>query len=442
MSLDLAEAIALPPEKAIAWFRSKGHTISWNWQEPLQEANARAFTVAKVSSLDLLSDIRKAVDQALAEGRTEKWFEKTLTPVLQRAGWWGSFKTDRSDGGEMTVRLGSPARLRLIYRQNLQGAYMAGRWQEQARLARARPYLQYVAVLDQKTRDSHRALHGKVYRFDDPIWRTHYPPNGWGCRCRVRQLSEAALERRGLEVSSSEGQIVTQVKTAGLDYETGEITRIEVSGVRIGREVFWTDPGFSTNAGLASFMPDLDRYPADISRQYVQGVVTGPEFERWFRIWQRSVQLDTAGLTKPAAREAIREQRDRPAVRAARVAAELSTTGPELTMPVAVLPEALVEKLGVKSRTVQFSTSSLKEHLVAHPDVDLADYQRLQQLIEEGEFYQQGDRRIVLLATRGKTYRAAFKADADGKRLFLLSLFTTSEKMADRQVRDVLPRVR
>ena len=434
MSLNLAEAIALPPEKAIAWFRAKGYAISWNWQQTLQEANARAFTVAKVSSLDLLTDIRKAVDQALAEGRTEKWFEKTLTPVLQKAGWWGSFKTDRYDGREQTVRLGSPARLRLIYRQNLQGAYMAGRWQEQARLARARPYLQYVAVLDQNTRDSHRALHGKVYRFDDPIWRTHYPPNGWGCRCRVRQL-------RGLTVSSSEGQIETRTMTAGTDYETGAVTRIEVTGVRVGRDTFWTDPGFSTNAGLASFMPELDRYPADIARQYVQGVVTGPEFERWFRIWKQSVQLDTAGQPAAEARVSIREQRDRPAVRAARAAAKLSPTAPELTMPVAILPQGLTEKLGVTSRTVEFSTTSLKEHLVAHPDVELADYQRLQQLIEEGEFYQQGDRRIVLLATQGKTYRAAFKADADGKRLFLLSLFATSGKMADRQVRDLLLRV-
>jgi hypothetical protein len=37
-------------------------------------------------------------------------------------------------------------------------------------------------------------------RRDDPFWQTNYPPNGWGCRCRVRPYSEAALKKRGLKV--------------------------------------------------------------------------------------------------------------------------------------------------------------------------------------------------------------------------------------------------
>ena len=43
--------------------------------------------------------------------------------------------------------------------------------------------LRYVAVLDARTRPEHRAWHGLILPIDHPLWDTHYPPNGWGCRC-------------------------------------------------------------------------------------------------------------------------------------------------------------------------------------------------------------------------------------------------------------------
>lgn len=446
MPLDLAEAISLPPEEAIRWFRAKGYVISWNWQDTLAEANARAFTVAKVAELDVLTAIRQTLDQAIAEGKTERWFQNTLTPVLQKAGWWGVDTDPRDATGQTRIQLGSPRRLSLIYRQNMQAAYMAGRWQEQLRLREARPYLQYVAVLDARTRDSHRALNGRVYRFDDPIWRTHYPPNGWGCRCRVRQLSEFALRRRGLTVSSSEGELSTKTVAAGRDAYTGEITRTEVTGVRVlgrdGRpETFFTDPGFSYNLGPSAFMPDLDRYAPDIAKQYVQGVVTGPEFERWFSIWQRAVAADTAGLSNAGARAALRDQRVRPGQDAAKDALGFEGSVPELAYPVAVLRAEDMAALQTRSRTVQLSTTSLKEHLAAHPEIGLADYQLLQKMVDQGEVYAQDDRRIILLSEQGKLYRASLKVDEARRGVYLLSLIRTNKEIADAQVRS-LPRVR
>ena len=82
-SAELGYLLDQPPEAAIRFFERKGYAISWNWHDTLAEAHARAFTVARVTRTDLLADIHGAVAQALREGKTERWFQQTLTPVLQ-----------------------------------------------------------------------------------------------------------------------------------------------------------------------------------------------------------------------------------------------------------------------------------------------------------------------------------------------------------------------
>ena len=109
-----------------------------------------------------------------------------------------------SQGDKKEVLRGSPYRIRTILRTNINTAYSAGRYKRQTETIQARPWWQYSAVLDGATRLRHRELHGKVFRADDPIWDTIYPPNGFNCRCRVRALSERQVKARGVEVLSGE----------------------------------------------------------------------------------------------------------------------------------------------------------------------------------------------------------------------------------------------
>lgn len=224
--IDLRSAAFLEPEAAIAFFEAKGYRITWDWQEMLGNDHARAFTVAKMAQQDLLVDTREALLQALREGQTLEQFRRNLEPTLRAKGWWGRKEVTSPDGVTETVQLGSPRRLETIYRANLQSAYMAGRYEQMMDTADDFPYWEYVAVLDARTRPSHRAMHGRVFRFDDPVWRTHYPPNDWRCRCRVRPLSAASGERRA---ESSAGRLTTETVETGPDRATGEVRTAQVT---------------------------------------------------------------------------------------------------------------------------------------------------------------------------------------------------------------------
>lgn len=87
-------------------------------------------------------------------------------------------------------------RLDLIYRNNLQGNYMAGKWERFIENAGNRPYLMYDAINDSRVRISHLALDGIIRRWDDPFWRTHSCPNGHRCRCSILSLTEAQAQAR------------------------------------------------------------------------------------------------------------------------------------------------------------------------------------------------------------------------------------------------------
>lgn len=189
----LAVRFDLAPARAVEFFRGKGLKASFAWQDMLHEEHDRAFTVAKMLDLDLLSDVRDQVERAISEGRTFQQFQDELAPELARRGWWGEGQMKDPATGELReVQLGSPRRLRVIYDTNLRTAYASGDWARIRENAATAPYVMYSAILDSRTRPQHRAWHGKVLRADDPWWKTHTPPNGWNSLLPDQRVSGLA----------------------------------------------------------------------------------------------------------------------------------------------------------------------------------------------------------------------------------------------------------
>lgn len=262
--IDLSVVFGLPPEQAIEYFRSKGYVLTWDWRELWQEDKAKAFTVAKVMRTDILVDIRSALDDALNNGTTLREFEKSLTPILQAKGWWGKTEHVNTITGEVTTaQLGSPRRLKTIYQTNLQTAYMAGRYNSMMGGADTHPYWMYVSVLDGRTRPMHRAMNGRVFHYDDPFWQTHYPPNGFNCRCRVRPMTADAVASEGCTVQSSEGLMIDHE----IPMRDGSTVQVKALRVKVDGQdkLFAPDAGWSYNP--AQQANQLDKLAADVMQK-------------------------------------------------------------------------------------------------------------------------------------------------------------------------------
>ncbi|XYX40840.1 phage head morphogenesis protein [Candidatus Erwinia dacicola] len=126
------------------------------------EAHAVRFAVAGITKLDVLSDIHNGLTRSLTEGATFRQFQDELEPLLQRKGWLGRGLVADEDGVLQGKKL-MPYRLDTIFRTNIQSAYAAGRYQQQMSNVADRPYWQYNAVMDNRTRPTHSALNGRIF---------------------------------------------------------------------------------------------------------------------------------------------------------------------------------------------------------------------------------------------------------------------------------------
>ena len=86
--------------------------------------------------------------------------------------------------------------LRTEYDFAISASQNAARWNDFEKEAGDIPNLKYQTVGDDHVRASHQLLDGIIRPINDEFWNTHYPPNGWGCRCEaVQSLSGSKITK-------------------------------------------------------------------------------------------------------------------------------------------------------------------------------------------------------------------------------------------------------
>lgn len=252
---------AMPFGEALDYFRGKVNLPTKRWDDLQKGQHARAFVVAGAEKTGLLTDLRAAVDKIISEGETLEGFRARFDDIVKKNGW--------------IYKGGRNWRTRVIYDTNLRTAYMAGRYKQMIDpdVTALRPFWQYRHGGSVHPRPHHLALNGLVLRYDDPFWNTHYPPNGWGCRCYVVTLSARDLTRMGKTGPDETPEIKYQTYTD----RTGQMQRIP-EGI---------DPGWDYNVGQAAWGKRLSEEQMDAWR------ASGPEK------WQRLTPGDFKTANRP-----------------------------------------------------------------------------------------------------------------------------------------------
>lgn len=229
------------PQEALAWFKRKGIEPGFDYRDVWRQEHSNAFTVAKMLNADLLVEVQTLVADAIERGQTFEQFREVLKPLLVKSGWWGiQTMTDPLTGDDKLVQLGSEGRIKTIYRTNMRTARAAGQWERIERTKRAMPYLLYQLGPSLEHRVDHLKWKDLLLPVDDAWWTNHMPPNGWGCKCWIRQVSQFEADKLMID-----NKVTTVAPDGGtkqwLNKRTGEV-EVLPEGI---------EPGWNYNPGQA-----------------------------------------------------------------------------------------------------------------------------------------------------------------------------------------------
>ncbi len=170
-----------------------------------KDLRAQAITIRNIESVRVIAAVNQSLEKARKQG-------------ISFADWKATADISKFQ---------SEAHAERVFRTHMNTQMNRGTYLRAQEQSAKKPYLIYSAVLDDVTRVTHAAMDGIIRAVDDPFWNGHLPPNGFNCRCVVRQLTKAQakirrrvgrnktnklLEREGKKKLPSSKSIVTSPK--------------------------------------------------------------------------------------------------------------------------------------------------------------------------------------------------------------------------------------
>ncbi len=384
----------VPPEVS-AYFRDKNLKPAFSLQDLWGQEHAYNVTVAKAVDAELLKTFQDSLQRAIDQGQSFETWRDQLRPELERLGWWGKRMVSDPTGKspDKAVDFSSPRRLQTIFWSNVRSARAAGQWERAQRSKRALPFLLYVRTTSLEPREEHLAWVGVILPVDHEFWNTHFPPNGWGCKCSVRQLTRREAEKLLSEPGYTNDPGDFLAKTTFVNRRTGQVTQ-EPKGI---------DPGWGTNPGLSRAETLVENLTAKLD-------AAGPEvakkvIEEWMASPTPQILL---GIDK------------------------------RLQIPVAVAPD-IQKTLGAKGAIVVTSNDTIRVKAAdtkARQRVGVNDFAVAQDIIDANPHVERPERsppQVAIFHERGDNLLQLVIAKSRAGYLYIKTLFVTGSEKAKKR---------
>jgi hypothetical protein len=371
----------------IEFYKRKLNLPTERWDDIKKAAHDRAFIVAGAQKADLLADLNGAVGKAIEQGTGYAEFHRDFKAIVAKHGWTG-WTGEGSKAGEAW-------RSKVIYQTNLTTSYAAGRYRQltDPDFLTLRPYWRYVhADWVANPRQQHVAWNGLTLPHDHAFWKTHYPPNGWGCHCTIHAVDASEYAK-----SQAAGQAEPPA-----DWDTRD-AKGNLPGVAKG---FDYAPG-------RTWFPDLDKYPANTAREIVAANLQDGVFDRWqarvaSEVASESAKPEYAGMSTADLSRSLRNRLARGE-----------------NYPVAVLDQRAKQALGTETQVVLLSDDTTIKQAIHRDGQDLPidAWARLQQAIDAAEWVSdRSPNSLVYFHDAGDLMVAAIKVAANKQDAWLVSL--------------------
>ena len=123
----------------------------------------------------------------------ETSFKQQIEASLTKNGKVLSWQEFKAEANKLNIEY-NRRWLQTEYNQTVANALSAQKYEEYIANKRIYPNLIYHAVHDERTRETHRAWDGLTLPVEHSFWKTHLPPNDWGCRCYVEPTADPVTE--------------------------------------------------------------------------------------------------------------------------------------------------------------------------------------------------------------------------------------------------------
>ena len=189
-----------PPEDAVQWWK------------------VAAFTVAGVENQQALDRISAKIQSAIDDGDTLYDFREQIDELFEDFGYSRA----------------NPYHVETVFRTNIATAYSTGQWIADQKLGDALWGWEYVAVMDERTREEHAALNGTRAPKNNPIWNEITPPNGFNCRCYLDEIFDFEAHRQSVAMPEEMPPIdfPGNPATARVDFEKWASEKADLGEIR------------------------------------------------------------------------------------------------------------------------------------------------------------------------------------------------------------------